>query len=99
MQVNPCPICGSRNVRWRARRWSDFVLTFLAYLANMSWLSGSSLRWGYRDVGGEVRQQVVEERTGLKTARYFWKCPDCRNKGSIFEEPPPDLALPHPPQQ
>ncbi len=59
----------------------------------MSWLSASSLRWGYRDVGGEVRQQVVEERTGLKTARCFWRCPDCGNSGAIFDEPPTDLAL------
>ncbi len=96
-QVNPCPICGSRNVRWRARRWYDRIFTLVAYLVNALSLSGLSSRRQYGgdgiDVAAGVREQVVQDRTGLKTARCFWRCPDCGNSGAIFDEPPPDLAL------
>jgi len=30
-RVEPCPNCGSRDVRWRGRRWYDFVLTYARF--------------------------------------------------------------------
>ena len=34
-EVDPCPNCGSTNVRWRRRRFSDVVLTHARYLADL----------------------------------------------------------------
>lgn len=98
MQVNPCPICGSFNVRWRRRQWYDGIFTLLAYLVNTFWLVVMPSRRPTAHVESRVAEEVLEDRVGPKTARYFWRCPDWRNSGSIFDEPPPDLALRLPPQ-
>jgi lipopolysaccharide biosynthesis regulator YciM len=31
-----------------------------------------------------VPDDYFESQTGLRTAEYFWKCPECRKKGCVF---------------
>ena len=99
-EVDPCPNCGSTNVRWRRRRFSDVVLTHARYLADLvvstlfgtgqTRIAGSS---GSRSAGRANLQAVAysesrqfyESRMGTKTAARFWKCPDCHKKGQIFD--------------
>ena len=92
-QTRPCPDCGSRAVRWRGRRIYDVPLTVLRWVVELfaSALSGSARGkrgsgYTYRGRAGAVHMDMIEARTGLKTAHQFWKCPECRRNGQSFEK-------------
>ncbi len=40
---------------------------------------------GHREVRENVRRDLLESRTGLKTPEYFWKCPGCKKKGCVID--------------
>jgi hypothetical protein len=87
----PCPICNSTAVRWRGRGAHDVVFTGLRYIVELfaSIIQGSpGSRMRYRatwgDVRGNYRDEMREARTGWKTARWFWRCPDCHQKGQVW---------------
>ncbi|MBI5289967.1 MAG: hypothetical protein HY873_13420 [Chloroflexi bacterium] len=44
-------------------------------------------RYTWGQVKDEYRAELREANTGLKTPTHFWRCPDCRNKGFIFDGP------------
>src|SRR5512135_188904 len=97
-EVVPCPNCGSRNVRWRNRRFYDVILTYARYLTDLvvSTLFGmgqtriagggsrSAGRANLQALAYSQSRQFYESRMGTKTATRFWKCPDCRKKGQVF---------------
>ncbi len=99
-EVGPCPNCGSTNVRWRHRRFYDVILTYLRYLtdvtagtlfgAGRTSIPGGSgsqrAAQAYLDAA-QYRQErtIYESRAGTMTAKRFWKCPDCHEKGQVFE--------------
>jgi hypothetical protein len=98
--VDPCPNCGSENVRWRTRRWYDVVFTYLRYAMDLT--AGTLFGAGRTStVAGPVSERaarahldatqyriergVYEDRAGTMTARRFWKCRECRQKGQVFD--------------
>ena len=95
----PCPNCGSGNVRWRRRRFYDVILTYARYLADVvvSTLFGmgqtriagggshSAGRANLQALAYSESRQFYESRMGTKTASRFWRCPDCRKKGQVFD--------------
>jgi len=91
----PCPVCDSPNVRWRGRRLHDVPLTWLRYVGEIvgAALGGpgtNSVRGRYTgsQAREELRGEILEARTGLKTPTRFWRCQDCRNRGAIFADGP-----------
>ena len=40
--IEPCPMCGSDEVRWRKRRPTDFVLTWMRWSVELAWSMVSS---------------------------------------------------------
>ncbi len=99
---DPCPNCGSPDGRWRRRRIFDVVLTWIRYAAdnalgrffgaNKSTVAGGA----YSERADEARldalrysteRRIYETRVGTTTAVRFWKCPACRKKGEVFDEP------------
>lgn len=90
--TQPCPICNSANVRWRGRRPYDVPLTWGRWLGELLYMGSSrqalSMRrpgaGQYRDYRSNMRQEMLEARTGLTTATRFWRCPDCKNHGEVF---------------
>jgi rubredoxin len=88
----PCPECGSRNVRWRKRRWYDGPLNFIETMLTgagtirtddgIDPMARSGMDAGFmRDRGiQETRRQM-----GRRTAELFWRCPDCKLKGEANE--------------
>ena len=34
-----------------------------------------------------IWDELREAKTGLKTPTRFWRCPDCRNRGFVFDGP------------
>jgi hypothetical protein len=89
----PCPECGSRNVRWRKRRWYDGPLNFIETMLTgagtirtddgIDPMARSGMDSGFmRDRGvQETRRQM-----GRRTAELFWRCPDCKQKGEANEQ-------------
>ena len=52
--IEPCPMCGSDQVRWRKRRPTDFVLT--------------SMRWVAEFLASTVADgQMRDDRMGMRT--------------------------------
>jgi predicted RNA-binding Zn-ribbon protein involved in translation (DUF1610 family) len=94
-----CPNCGSRNVRWRNRRFYDVILTWLRYFAD-AFLSMIFSRGATPTVGMPYGDRVLQSRVsaelykrarsayemkiGLTTAVRFWRCPECKQKGQVF---------------
>jgi hypothetical protein len=88
----PCPECGSRNVRWRKRRWYDGPLNFIETMLigvgtirtddGIDPMARSGMDPSFmRDRGiQETRRQM-----GRRTARLFWRCSDCNQKGEANE--------------
>jgi hypothetical protein len=103
-QVSVCPLCGSRNVRWRNRRFYDVIFTWLRYGVENTLATvltrGATTATGPAAgrepyVSDVLRSRIeveeygparrmYEEKIGLTTARRFWRCPDCRQKGQVF---------------
>lgn len=99
-EADPCPNCGSHNVRWRRRRFSDVILTYLRYFIDT--MAGTVFGAGGTSVAGssvseratEARvegmeykeaRRIYEDRAGTATANRFWKCHDCHQKGQVFD--------------
>ncbi len=95
-----CPNCASTNVRWRRRRHYDVIFTYLRYLidtiagavfgagrTNTIGSSGSERATAayLRALEYTQERQVYESRAGTMTASCFWKCPDCGQKGQVFD--------------
>ncbi len=93
-----CPGCGSKNVRWRKARPTDAVLNYLRFLADRLF-SGSGMGASYGGTPspsnpgptmgtaleyGEMRE-VYEVEMGSKTAKAFWRCRDCGQKGQVYD--------------
>jgi hypothetical protein len=51
-QVEPCPMCGSREVRWRPRRLYDFVFTWFRYVVETVLQAVGFGRLGPQTLGG-----------------------------------------------
>jgi hypothetical protein len=87
-QVRPCPICNSVNVRWRGRRPYDVPLTWSRHFIEMLFSStmASTPRRSARVYRERLVGELLEARTGGRTATAFWRCPDCRNKGDVFDQ-------------
>jgi hypothetical protein len=89
--VQKCPICDSANVRWRGRRLYDVPLTWSRWFVEMFTLNlirSTSPRRVYRGpatVRRQLQQEHLEAQTGRKTATRFWRCPDCKNHGEVFD--------------
>jgi ssDNA-binding Zn-finger/Zn-ribbon topoisomerase 1 len=88
-----CPNCGSKNVRWRNRRWYDGPLNFLETMftgatairtdEGISAMERSAMDSSF------MRQRGIDEQRremGRRTAELFWRCPDCRLKGEESKE-------------
>jgi predicted RNA-binding Zn-ribbon protein involved in translation (DUF1610 family) len=101
MASDVCPNCGSANVRWRRRRPYDFVFTYVRWLIDLvagrslGATRATDLSAPYSERGSEVRVKATryavertayEERVGTMTAARFWRCPDCRQEGQVFEK-------------
>ena len=90
--VDACPLCGSAEARWRGRRPWDFPLTWLRWIVELIASAFASQRraeeryyWGYGDrTQDEMRGEMSEANTGLRTPRRFWKCRACKRKGHEF---------------
>jgi hypothetical protein len=91
----PCPVCGSKLVKWRARHLYDVPLTWLRWfgelLASALGGHGGGDRAAWRYSWGQVREEYAAElretHTGLKTPTHFWRCADCSNNGYVFDGP------------
>lgn len=95
--ADPCPSCGSLNVRWRRRRLYDIVFTYLRYLLDAAFGGGeqtTTLDSAYSPEGIKDRLRAAqyreergtyEARVGTTTASSFWKCPECGQRGQIFD--------------
>jgi endogenous inhibitor of DNA gyrase (YacG/DUF329 family) len=89
----PCPNCGSHSVRWRNRRFYDGALNFIETM-----LTGATVvrtndgispyAHSGMDAGFMRDRQIQEQKRmiGRKTARLFWRCPDCKQHGEGTEE-------------
>ena len=93
MSTTPCPNCGSRNVRWRKRRWYDGPLNFLETMfsgaTSMRTDDGISAMERSGMDPSFMRQRGIDEqhrKMGRHTAELFWRCPDCRLKGEANKE-------------
>ncbi len=90
-QLNPCPTCNSDRVRWRGRRIYDMPLTWTRASIEMmigalqGGPRGKAASYSWQQVRGNYRSEILEANTGWKTARYYWRCQNCRNRGQIFE--------------
>jgi predicted RNA-binding Zn-ribbon protein involved in translation (DUF1610 family) len=89
----PCPSCGSKNVRWRKRRWYDGPLNFLETMFSgagtirtddgISPMARSTMDAGF------MRERGIEEqkrKMGRRTAELFYRCSDCRSSGEDFDD-------------
>jgi len=94
--AEPCPSCGSKNIRWRRPRPLDVPLTWASFLVDYAFggaghdqataIGGPGM---YGDTAtskayGELRERF-EIKVGLKVADAFWKCPDCRKSGGVSD--------------
>lgn len=87
----PCPECGSENVRWRGRRWYDVPLNFLRYLVEAFFHAlgfGGKSSSDYAPEFGEAlqHQKMYDDRMSAQTPRRFWRCPSCKQRGEIFDD-------------
>src|SRR5262245_829495 len=88
--IDPCPMCGSDDIRWRKRRPTDFVLTWMRWFVELiASAFGSDERriervWLPERGRAEMRTEIREANTGLKTPRRFWRCKACRREGHLF---------------
>jgi hypothetical protein len=92
-QVEPCPMCGSREVRWRQRRWYDVLRTWLRWLVEAVLSAfGGGRKSSYSPVIGdpqgysyEAQVAAFDHRWSIQTPRSFWRCSDCRRRGYVFD--------------
>jgi hypothetical protein len=89
----PCPECGSRNVRWRKRRWYDgplnFVETMLTGAGTIRTDDGIDPMARSGMDAGFMRDRGIQDtrrQKGRRTAELFWRCPDCKQKGEANVE-------------
>ena len=86
----PCPSCGSRNLRWRRRRWYDGPLNFLEGMLTIASTrtTHGGVPHAYSDPSSFNDQQHREQRRkfGRRTAELFYRCSDCKSSGEDFEE-------------
>jgi hypothetical protein len=97
--IEPCPMCGSDRVRWRKRRPTDFVLTWLRSAVEWFWagVRGQArvhqrqsllVEEGYVDISRadvpDVAEEIRESNTGHKTPGRFWRCSACNREGHVF---------------
>ena len=97
-QPDPCPVCGSTNVRWRGRRFYDIPFNFFRFLAvgalgGLIGTSGASTspRIGVTGIDNRLathayqkERELYEARADSATPRRFWKCLDCKQHGEDF---------------
>jgi hypothetical protein len=93
-QADPCPMCGSADVRWRGRRWYDVPLTWVRFIvvgpiefvfAPKKRSFGGIGHTG-EDLTYDAAREAYDDRMATATARRFWKCRACRNKGQVFAD-------------
>jgi hypothetical protein len=97
--IEPCPMCGSDQVRWRKRRPTDFVLNTmrafvewlwsgLSFQARVRYRQNPLIEQGYVDPSTadvpEVALDAREASTGHRTPRRFWRCKACNREGHVF---------------
>ena len=97
--IEPCPACGSDQVRWRKRRPTDFLLTWMRSLVEWFWAgirgqgraqhrNTTLAEYGYIDTSEydapEVQAELQEATSGHKTPQRFWHCKACGREGHVF---------------
>ena len=85
-EIPRCPSCGSSAVHWRRRHLVDQVRTLL--LCCTDYLLGHAHDRPRR----ETNRDIYEIGIGIRTANLFWRCPDCRRNGTIFDPEVVDKA-------
>jgi hypothetical protein len=91
-QALPCPICNSTHVRWRGRRVYDVPLTWARHFTEVLYSGTMSSGMARQRSAGQYRErlqgQILEANTGGRTATRFWRCPECRHKGEVYDLKP-----------
>ncbi len=88
--IEPCPMCGSDQVKWRKRRPTDFVLTWMRWFVELvGSLIASDRRqmeriWMPDHAREDMQSEMREAATGHKTPRRFWRCTACHREGHVF---------------
>jgi rubrerythrin len=97
-QPEPCPMCGSADVRWRRRRWYDGARNGMRYSieAVLSTVFRQRSVTGMRDVDvWQERNQALmdahrikahDHALSSKTADRFWRCRACKREGHVFHD-------------
>lgn len=88
---DPCPNCGSEDVRWRARRIYDVPLNFLRYLVEaflhaLGFGSKSPSQYAPEFSQYLVQRKIYDDRFSAQTPRRFWRCPACKQRGQAFDD-------------
>ena len=73
-----CDACGSHDLRWRRRRWLDFVANWLAASLQMSAACCDEMS-GYLDLATFEGCSLAPPR--LEPPRWFWRCLECGARG------------------
>ena len=91
-QPPPCPLCNSTRVRVRGRRVYDVPLTWARHFTEVLFSglmsSGKRSRRPVAEYRQRLRAEILEANTGGRTPTRFWRCPECKHKGEIFDPKP-----------
>jgi hypothetical protein len=90
-QFDPCPNCGSEDVRWRGRRWYDVPLNFLRYIVEallhtLGFGSKSPSQYAPEFREALQHEKLYDDRMSAQTPRRFWRCPSCKQRGQVFDD-------------
>jgi hypothetical protein len=90
-KTDPCPNCGSQDVRWRGRRWYDIPLNFLRYIVEallhtLGFGSKSPSQYAPEFREALQHEKLYDDRMSAQTPRRFWKCPACKQRGEVFDD-------------
>ena len=78
------------NVKWRDRRFYDIPLTWTRHGIETLFIGlfTANARPRYRSprtIQSHMRVEAIEAQTGSRTATSFWRCPECKQHGEVYE--------------
>jgi hypothetical protein len=100
-KFEPCPRCGSEDVRWRGRRWYDVInnnlrgfiewgvaMLFRPRRDSLSYPIPTSRADELRlaAIESDALLNAHEYNTAFMTPRRYWKCRACRQRGEVYDD-------------
>ena len=84
VRFDVCPKCGSIEVRWRARRFYDVILTWIeASLVTSALYPDCHGAWPF---AYGLPDDGPPPKPNYETPKRFWRCVDCAASWTEFEK-------------